>query len=595
MRRHSLIWYLNFLFILLIVVMVFAVSWYASLAVKGFHMDRTKAELEVEADLVARIVTSYISMGTEFGAAVPCEELGGLTMSRVTVVRKDGTVLCDTEEKAGRMENHADRPEIRQALLGRPGKSVRYSDTLREHFMYVAVPVRVGEDMLGAVRVSVPLTFIDRDMRDIRLRIFLGGLVAAAAGVLLSLVLSRRISGPLARMRRGVDHFSRNELSYRIPSSDIEELGSLADVMNEMAANLEERMNTVIHQRNEQEAIFLSMVEGLFVVDTDERILKINRAAGALLDLDPERVIGRSIQEAVRNTELQEFVARALSSEDPVGADIKIIGEPGEGFLQAHGSLLMDSSGGKLGAVIVIDDVTQLRRLEGMRRDFVANVSHELRTPITSVKGFVETLLDGEFHSQENTEKFLRIIAKQADRMNSIIEDLLFLSRMERDTDAATIRLAKSDVRGVLDDAVQVCEARAGEKGIDIEIESPETLGAVINPPLLEQAVINLIDNAVKYSEHGSRVEIRAKTGDGEVVISVADRGCGIEREHLPRLFERFYRADKARSRKLGGTGLGLAIVKHIVQAHHGSVSIESTPGEGSTFFIHLPLEISSK
>jgi two-component system phosphate regulon sensor histidine kinase PhoR len=590
MRRHGLIWHLNILFIVLIVVMAFAVSWYAARAVRGFHMERTKADLEVEADLVARIIISDISKGTEFKEAIPCSELAGLTMSRLTVVREDGTVLCDTKEEAGRMENHADRPEIIQALAGRTGESVRFSDTLRQNFMYVAVPVRFGNETYGVVRVSVPLTFIDQDMRDIRMRIFLGGLIAAVAGVLLSLALSRRISGPLSHMRRGIDHFSRNELSYRIPSSDIEELGSLADVMNEMAASLEERMNTVMHQRNEQEAIFLSMVEGLLVVDSEERILKINKAAGVFLDLDSEKVVGMSIQEAVRNTDMQEFVALALSSEDPVEADIRTIGDAGEGFLQAHGSLLKDSSGDKLGAVIVLDDITRLRRLEGMRKDFVANVSHELRTPITSIKGFVETLLDGNSHTQEDRDKFLRIIAKQADRMNAIIEDLLFLSRMERDVEASTIRLAENKVKDVLADAIHVCESRAKEKDIEIVLESPEDLEASISPPLLEQAVINLIDNAVKYSERGDRVEVRAEAGEDEVVISVSDRGCGIEREHLPRLFERFYRADKARSRKLGGTGLGLAIVKHIIQAHHGSITVESTPGEGSTFSVHLPV-----
>ncbi|MCK4349887.1 MAG: HAMP domain-containing protein, partial [Candidatus Krumholzibacteria bacterium] len=323
MRRRSLIWYLNILLIFLIVIMAFAVSWYASMAVKGFHTDRTKANLEVAARLVARLIISDMSEGAGLGDASACDKLGELTSARVTIVRVDGAVLCDTEEEAERMENHADRPEIILALSGRTGESIRYSDTLREHFMYVALPVRYGGEVLGVVRVSVPLTFIDRDMRDIRMHIFLGGLIAALAGVLISLALSRRISGPLAQMKRGIAHFSRNELGYRIPSSNIEELGSLADVMNEMAANLEERINTVIRQRNEQEAIFLSMVEGLFVVDTDEHILKINRAAGTFLGLDPAKVIGLSIQEAVRNSDMQEFVAHALSSEEPVEADIK--------------------------------------------------------------------------------------------------------------------------------------------------------------------------------------------------------------------------------------------------------------------------------
>jgi two-component system phosphate regulon sensor histidine kinase PhoR len=507
----------------------------------------------------------------------------------MTVIAPDGTVLCDTEENRERMENHGDRPEIVRALAGLTGESIRYSDTIRKRFMYVAIPLRVQGLIVGAIRVSVPLTFIDDSLRGIRLRIFAGGFVAALLAALASYVLSRRISSPIMAMKEGIERFSGNDLEHRIPTSGIKELGSLADVMNEMAVRLAERMNMVTRQRNEQEAIFRSMVEGLLVVDTGERITKTNRAAAEFLELDQERTPGMMIQEAVRSTDIQRFVARALVCEDPIEADIRIVGESGERLLRAHGSRLLGADGNRMGAVIVLGDVTSLRRLESMRKDFVANVSHELRTPITSIKGFVETLMDGGMHSHQDADNFISIIAKQADRMNSIIEDLLFLSRIEQNVEERRLQLEEFPLCDVLREAIDICTPKASAKKIAIALTCSDDLTAKINPALLEQAVTNLIDNAVTYSDQGGRVEVAAERSGNELVIRVRDHGCGIEKVHHSRIFERFYRVDKARSRKVGGTGLGLAIVKHIVQAHGGRVMFESVTGEGSVFSVHIP------
>ena len=233
--------------------------------------------------------------------------------------------------------------------------------------------------------------------------------------------------------------------------------------------------------------------------------------------------------------------------------------------------------------------MTRLKRLEMVRRDFVANVSHELRTPVTSIKGFVETLLDGAMHNPDELQRFLRIVASQTDRLTAILEDLLTLSRVEQEENGAEIVFSPGPVKNVLDAAVEVCQMKASEKNIHVEITCDSVLQVPMNAPLLEQAVINLIDNAIKYSDPGQTVHVTATGSNGEVVIEIRDQGCGISREHLPRVFERFYRVDKARSRKLGGTGLGLAIVKHIAQAHNGRATVESSVGHGSTFSIRLP------
>lgn len=590
MRRRGFIWHLNFYYLLVIVVMASAISWYASRSVSRFYTEKARDDLEATALLVERIVAPTV---TEEGGLRPelfCGALSGLSATRVTVVNTAGNVLCDTNEDPERMESHADRPTIARALAGLPAESIRYSETLKKRFMYYSIPLRKDGRVVGALRVSIPLTYIDESLRGIRVQIFVGAFIAVLLAALLSLGLSRRLSAALAAIREGVEGFSRNELDRRIPLSRISELASLADVMNEMAARLSQRMNMITEQRNEQEAVFRSMVEGLLVVDAGERITKINRAAGRFLGLDERGTPGKTIQEAVRNTELQLFVAQALSSEEPVEGDITVIGDGGERLLHAHGSLLLEAGSRKMGAVVVLADVTGLRRLERMRKDFVANVSHELRTPITSIKGFVETLVDGGVRSHEDADKFLTIIGKQADRMNSIVEDLLFLSRVEQDVEDKRIRLEECPLCDVLREAIESSSAKAASRGIRIELACAEDLVAEINPALLEQAVVNLLDNAITYSEPRAPVEVSAALYGGEVLINVRDHGCGIEKMHHERIFERFYRVDRARSRERGGTGLGLAIVKHIVQAHGGWITVESAPGAGSLFTIHLPV-----
>jgi two-component system phosphate regulon sensor histidine kinase PhoR len=405
---------------------------------------------------------------------------------------------------------------------------------------------------------------------------------------LVSSLVFRRISRPLDQLKAAADTYARGELGARAPVSDIVELGAVADAMNRMAAQLDERINTIISQRNEQAAVLRSMVEGVVAVDARERVLNLNKTAAAFFGVDQNWARGRSIQEVVRNVDLHLFARRALESEEPVEAEIILEGSQ-ERFLRAHGSVLRAASGERTGAVLVLNDATRLRKLEDIRRDFVANVSHELKTPITSIRGFVETLLDGAMDNREDTERFLQIIDRQAMRLHAIVEDLLSLSRIEKESERDEIELTVQPLQPLLQNAVVSCEVRAGERKVKIDLACEDSLRVVANGRHLEQAVINLIDNAVKYSPDGSLVQVNGSRRDRQVVIAVVDRGCGIEARHLPRVFERFYRVDKARSREVGGTGLGLAIVKHIALAHNGSVHVESSLGKGSTFEIRLP------
>jgi two-component system phosphate regulon sensor histidine kinase PhoR len=588
MHPKRLLWYIFPWYLLIIVVSLAIVTGYSTRAVKDFHFTATSNDLEARALLFEETLSEKIG-GAYSVIDGLCKELGKATGSRITVILPDGVVIGDSDSNPERMENHGDRPEFIGALAGMTGSSIRYSDTLRENFMYVAVPIKVDGGIAGAVRASMPLTALSESLRSMYVRITITGIFVAIAAGVVSMLVARRISRPVEEIKRGIVHFASNDLSYRLPVHELEEIGELAAVINSMAGRLEDRIETVERQRNEQEAIFAGMVEGLLVVDKNEVILRINPAAAMFLNVDIGDAEGRPIQEAVRNPYLQKFVARTLSFPEAVEDDLTLRNDSGELYVQAHGVKLLRHDGGLRGGVIVLNNVTRLRKLEDLRRDFVANVSHELRTPITSIKGFVETLLDGAMRDPVDTEHFLRIIAKQAGRMDNIIEDLLLLSGIERGMEKAEIRVEKTRIADVIKDAIEVCEYKAREKKIAVEVDCAGDLEAMINEPLLEQAVINLLDNAIKYSDENGQVEIAASRHADEITIEVKDEGCGIEGANIPRLFERFYRVDKARSRKLGGTGLGLAIVKHIMQAHGGSVTVASIPGEGSAFTLHLP------
>jgi len=505
------------------------------------------------------------------------------------VILPSGRVVGDSNTNPARMDNHGDRPEIRQAFQGQIGISTRFSYTEETTMMYVAVPLMEQGRVTAVVRSSLPVAFIDRALNRMYFKIALGGMGAALLAALLSLVMARRLSRPLEEMKQGAQRFAQGDLRVKVPVPASDELASLAEALNYMAEQLDQRIRTVIRQRQEQEAVLASMVEGVMAVDRRERLITLNQAGARLLGVDPETARERPIPELVRHPDLQNFVTRALASSRQVDGEIILRDNGRDRLLQVRGTPLRDLQGQAFGALIVLNDVTRLRRLEQARRDFVANVSHELKTPITSIKGFVETLLDGAMQEPDNALSFLQIIAKHADRLNEIIDDLLSLSRIEQDSERGKVALSPGCLKEVLQDAIQVCRERAAAKDIEIEFTCPDDLAAQINAPLLLQAVVNLIDNAVKYSPAARPVQVEARLELGEVLVLVRDQGPGIAPEHLPRLFERFYRVDPGRSRKVGGTGLGLAIVKHIAQSHGGYVTLQSAPGKGSTFFIHLP------
>jgi len=588
MRGKRLFWQIFSAYLGITLALILVLGLYASNEAREFYLDQKAAELEVGARFCQTRMGELIQRNELSGIEGIGRDLSESLGMRVTAILPSGQVVAESSEDPELMENHLHRPEIQQALAGQIGRSIRFSDTLREERMYVAIPVEREGAVAGVIRTSFAIHSLGETLHAVYWRIALGGLAATVLVAAASLAVAKRIAGPLEAIRAGAERFARGLLRHRLPVSGAEEVRMLAQSMNHMAEQLDQRIQTIISQENERQAVLSSMEEGVLAVDQKGTVLNLNDTCGVLLGVDPTKVQGRLVHEVIRKSNLLEFVERTLASPTPVEEDFELRGQENR-WLHAHGTVLHDAQKRNMGALIVLHDVTRLRHLENVRRDFVANVSHELRTPITSIKGFVETLLHENLEDKDNSLRFLRIVLKQVNRLDEIIQDLLMLSRVERGTEEQTIELEIESLGGVLRSAAEMCEKRAGAKQITIRVECPEELTARINAPLLEQAVVNLVDNAIKYSEAGAAVRVAGSQQAEGVAIRVEDEGCGIEAKHLPRLFERFYRVDRARSRELGGTGLGLAIVKHIVAAHKGAVRVESTIGRGSTFTILLP------
>ncbi|MDO9041986.1 MAG: ATP-binding protein [Desulfocapsaceae bacterium] len=594
MRHKRLIWQLYPSQLLIAFAALLAFTWYGTSSIRSFQLSETAASLEARSHLAAGSVLFYLEHDDLAGLETFCREAGKKSSTRLTVISSAGKILADSDEDPARMENHNDRPEIIAALSGKVVSSLRFSQTLQQNLMYVAIPLEDQGHRRGVLRAAIPVTAIDKALSAIYQKIIWGCVVVALFAALVAWFIARRISKPLEQMKLGAERFSRGDFTGRMREEGAEEVATLARALNEMATQLDGRIQTIVSQHSQLQAVFASMVEGVITVDTEERILEVNQAGAQLLNVDPEKIKGKSILLAVRNIHLQNFVKNALACAVPMEGEFSSrMGADGkEKYFYAHGARLQDSQGRITGALIVINDVTNLRRLESIRRDFVANVSHELKTPITSIEGFAETLLDGALDEPESARRFVEIIGKQASRLHAIVEDLLALSRVEQEAKREEIVLQELPIAEVLQSAIQACSSRAEKENMAISLACAPTITARINPALFEQAVVNLLDNAVKYSGKGSSIRVETEKHPDEVLIRVCDNGVGIASQDISRIFERFYRVDKARSAKLGGTGLGLSIVKHIVQAHHGHISVESSPGKGSIFTLHLPVEV---
>ena len=589
MKPRRLLWQLYPSYLLITLISLAAIGWYASSSMQQFYYTQTAEDLKASAHVIEEQILASYKIGDSTRLDQLCKMLGTAGQKRITVIEPSGKVLADSQENPQQMDDHSDRPEIIEAMKEQTGSEIRFSHTLGLNMMYVAIPLKAQDRVIAVLRIAKPVSAINRQLKSIYYKILIGGCIVAAIAALLSLAVSHKISRPLEELKKGAELFAGGDLSHKLPAGNCQEIDAVAKAMNQMAGEIDERIHTISRQRNEQKAVLSGMAEAVLAVDNEQKLITLNSSAAEMIGVDISHAKGRTLQEIIRNPALQHFITNSLASNKPIEDNITLHKDSSESILQARSNALQDEQGQKIGVLVVLNDITRLRRLEQVRRDFVANVSHELKTPITSIKGFVETLLEGAIKKPDQAKRFLGIIAGQTDRMDAIIDDLLALSRIEQQTEKTEVVLENGCIKDVLKAAIELCRNNAQAKQIEIELRCADDIATNINMPLLEQAVINLLDNAIKYSPSSSKIEVTAAQADEQISITVTDFGCGIDKESLPRLFERFFRVDKARSRKLGGTGLGLAIVKHIVQAHNGSVAVESSPGKGSKFTIELP------
>ena len=587
-KNIRLIWQLYPTYLLITLIAIGAVSWYSSSFLSEYFLERTIQGLTSQGRIIMGRIEPLLSPLNAKEIDRLCKEIGKSAHIRITVLLPNGRVIGDSNKDPADMDNHADRPEIKTAVFGQIGSSLRYSRTLDKRMMYVALPFESSERVEAVLRISISLMEVDEELGSIQNRIAFGGFFIALFASLVCFYVSRRISRPIEEMRRGAEHFAKGDLTYRLSSPGTTEIADLAEAMNLMAKRLESRIEAEVNQRNQTEAVLSSMGEGVIALDMDEHILSFNRTAANMLEKLPTAANKQSLQEIIRSSDLQQFVKKARESNTLIKEDI-CLHHLGERLFNINASPLRNTKKNRIGTLLVLNDVTQLRRLERMRQDFVANVSHEIRTPLTAIKGFVETLQSGAKDNPDEAARFLTIIEKHVNRLEAIINDLLQLSRIEKENEGKQIHLRKTPLKSVAASAVKICRAKAKAKQIEIQLKCDASLEALIEPVLFEQAMVNLIDNAIKYSSEKGVIEINISKIDSNISFSIKDNGIGISKKHLPRLFERFYRVDKARSREQGGTGLGLAIVKHIIKAHGGHIAVNSIQGKGSTFIINLP------
>lgn len=560
---------------------------------RNFYIAKSTKELEIRARLLQSQLIKMFPSDSEYEIDRICKTLGQMTSNRITIILPGGEVLADSEGIPQLMDNHKERPEVKEALAGRTGISIHYSRLLYEDMLYIAVPWIDKGKVIGVIRIAEPVTEINKELTSLYIKIALGGFIAAILAAIISFMVSREISRPIIRIKEGAKLFASGKFSEKLKIPDIEELASLAAALNLMAQNLDEKIRLITNERNEREVILSSMREGVLAVDAEGRILTLNDAVEKMFGIQLSEAKGRPLLEVIRNIDLRRFISKSIQSKERTEAEIILPGQE-KIFLQVHGSALRNADGDYMGTLVVLNDITRIRQLENIRKEFIANVSHEIKTPITSIMACIETLTDELSDSPETIHHLLDILSRQTNRLNSIIDNLLKLSRIEWIEQKGEIKLEEVKLYNLLQKVIQERSEYSSLRKMKIILQCDSDFKIKVNSSLLEQAVANLLDNAIEYSDADSSIIIQGYQDQSGVIIKVIDHGCGIAKEHLSRIFERFYRVHKDRSRQSGGTGLGLAIVKHIINAHGGSVSVESTPGKGSVFTIKFPISCSA-
>lgn len=595
MKKRNLFWQFfgaHTLILLLAIVSISIYTWFES---NRIFRAQWMNELEVQADLATAMFEGVDNLGRNADDYHKIfKRLERLDRHRFTLIMPDGSILGDTRATAADLDSHDMRPEIVEARAVGKARRERFSATLGQRMVYVArrIPADLARPEQAIMRVSVPVATLSGEISTVNREITVMAAVILLAALLLSYLASLRIVGPVSELQTGLTLIGNGEYAHRLKVPPVPHLAALVRSINQTADQLENHIQQIEEERNLRALVLKSMDIGIIAVDAETRIMNMNKSAVNLLNVRSDSIQGCRIGEVVRQPDLLAFLEEGQASPTKVEKIISVeIGDTGddERIIALQSTVLDDLQGQRIGTLIVLSDITRLRKLERIRQDFVDNVSHELRTPVTSIKGFSETLLDGALDDPANARHFVEIIDRQAGQLEQIIRDLLELSRLDRNVDKELER-CMTPVEVLIENAVELCQNRASDLNIKVNVNCATNLNVTVHQGLMEQALVNLIDNALKYgcNENSRQVDISAVKDGLSVKICVQDYGAGVEKRHLERMFERFYRVDSGRSRELGGTGLGLSIVKHIVLLHHGTVEVNSEPGRGASFTITL-------
>ncbi len=541
--------------------------------IRHHYIDTLTSTLTEKANILAPTVTSMLHEHDIDRIDSFVDSMGELANIRITVVDTAGVVLGDSKKDPHMMENHRNRPEIMAAYAGRIGTSIRYSTTLKQHMLYVAIPIVKDGHLLGVLRTSMSLHRIDYLLGRLRSKILRYSIIMLLIMVIITTYFTKRISAPIREMLNVVHEMSSGNLSVRIHSTSRDEIGRLANAFNHMATEMERMFHEITVEREKLHTIIANLHEGLLVMRQTGTIILVNNS---LKNIVGNTAVGKFYWQVLRYPDFMKLIEQLLQSRQPTHSEVVI--DDKTYLCSATMTPTYD-------IIVVFHDITEMKQLERMKRDFVVNVSHELRTPLTAIKGFVETI--EEMTNDTQIQHYLQIIKRHTDRMINIVADLLTLAKLED----KTIQLDKQKIYlpDIASDVIKIFTPNAQRKGLTIEMKLHEPIPEIeADPSLLEQLIINLIDNAIKYTDEG-KVVLEISHNDNFVKLTVKDTGIGIPAEHINRIFERFYVVDKSRSKRHGGTGLGLSIVKHIVLLHNGKIDVKSTPGKGSTFTVYLP------
>ena len=544
-------------------------------------------EAQIERELLTH--AKIIDLGTRSEIESRLFQLARITQSRVTLIDDNGRVLADSDEEAFKMGDHIHRPEIEEAKVRGTGRSIRYSDTLGEQMMYVALTVRERGGITGYLRLARPLVEV-RKITEAFNRILINSfLLIVISSLFIAFLFSYKLSSPIREMEQFTDRLRRGEGPGTLIIESSDEMGQLAKNINYLVEELRSQVKSANEEKGKVEAAFASAIEGVIILNSLDRVESVNRSMKGLIGDQYGDILKKTPIEAFRNIDLQKALDRFKATGKPVSEEI-VLGTGTPIILDVNITSIPGVTAGEEKTMLVFHDVTRLKKLEQVRVDFVANVTHEIKTPLTAILGYIETLEAGAIDDKETARKFLQTISRHAQRLNRLLEDLLTLSNIE--LGEMKFQFEGVALGGVMDGVLSIMELKVREKKLSVEKNIPEALPLLrADRDRMTQIFLNVLDNAVKFTPEGGTVRIEAtETGRDEVVVRITDTGIGVPRDEVDRLGERFYRVDKTRSRDLGGTGLGLSIVKHLMMVHRGRMEIESQLGRGTTVSLYFPI-----